>query len=282
LHEAAFPLDAYLARIGLVPPLAPDRAALCAIIRHHAAAIPFESIDPFLGRGVRIDLPTLTDKLIHRRRGGYCFEQNLLLLGALRVLGYQAEPRLARVIRGQPDDAMTPRTHVMLRVDLPEGPVLADAGFGNLTPTAPLDFATDAPQATAHEAFRLVPLRHEWVLRARVGDEWQSLYRLGPETPAPADLEVANWFTATHPASPFTGNLVVARPVEGGRHTLFNTRHAHRTAAGVVVTHLSDAIGLGRVLAGAFGLELPAADLAMVFAAVAGRPEDARFRGYFS
>ena len=93
-----------------------------AIVAHHTAAIPFESIDAFLGRGIAIDTDSLTDKLIHRRRGGYCFEQNLLLLAALRALGFDAAPRLARVLRGRTDDAMTPRTHVMLRVELADGP----------------------------------------------------------------------------------------------------------------------------------------------------------------
>ncbi len=282
MQEDDFPLDAYLARIGLTRPAAPNFATLGAIIRHHAVAIPFESIDPFLGRGVRIDLGTLTDKLIRRRRGGYCFEQNLLLLAALRALGFRAESRLARVIRGQPDDAMTPRTHVMLCVELADGAFLVDVGFGNLTPTAPLAFATDAPQTTPHERFRLVPRDGEWVVRADMGGDWQSLYRLGPDRPAQADLEVANWFTATHPASPFTGNLVVARPVADGRHTLFNTRHARRTGNGVAVSHLSDSNELGRVLEGAFGLVLDTAERDVLFAAAAVRPEDARFRGYFS
>lgn len=280
--DDVYPLDAYLARIGLAPSIVPDLRALRAIVAHHTATIPFESIDPFLGRGVRIDLPTLTEKLIHRRRGGYCFEQNLLLLAALRALGFDAEPRLARVIRGQPDDAMTPRTHVMLRVTLPEGAFLADVGFGNLTPTAPLDFAADAPQSTPHEPFWLMMLGTEWVLRAQVGEQWQSLYRLGADRPAATDLEVANWFTATHPASPFTGNLVVAQPIAGGRRTLFNTRHAIRTRDGVEVSYLSSAADLAATLATSFDLRLSPADAEALFAAAASRPEDTRFRGYFS
>ena len=87
MHETGLDLDAYLARIGLPRPTGSAQDVLRAIVAHHTAAIPFESIDAFLGRGIAIDTDSLTDKLIHRRRGGYCFEQNLLLLAALRQRG---------------------------------------------------------------------------------------------------------------------------------------------------------------------------------------------------
>ena len=282
MHETGFDLDAYLARIGLPRPTGSAQDVLRAIVAHHTAAIPFESIDAFLGRGIAIDTDSLTDKLIHRRRGGYCFEQNLLLLAALRALGFDAVPRLARVLRGRTDDAMTPRTHVMLRVELADGPFLADVGFGNLTPTAPLAFDTEAPQSTGHEPFRIVPFGAEWLVQACLAGAWQTLYRLGPDTPASIDLEVANWFTATHPASPFTGNLIVARPAPGERRTLFNNRFAEPGGAGTRVTHPSDADGLRSVLTEAFGLCLDEPDIAALAAAIRDKPEDARYQAYFS
>lgn len=282
MGHAEFDLSAYLTRIGLSHPVAPDLPGLRAVVAHHTATIPFESIDPFLGQPVRIDLPSLTGKLIRDRRGGYCFEQNLLLLAALRAMGFSAAPRLARVVRGQAEDAMTPRSHVMLRVDLPEGRFLVDVGFGNLTPTGPLDLASDAPQPTPHEWFQLSPMGAELVSRARIGEEWQGLYRLGPETPPAIDLEMANWFTATHPASPFTGNLIVARPAPGERRTLFNLRFVRRAATGTEVRYLSGAAELGEVLADAFDLILPSEVVDRLALAAGGRTADQRFSGFFS
>lgn len=282
MTDQDFDQAAYLARIGAAAPVRADRAGLDAILRRHAEAIPFESIDPFLGRGVRIDLASIMDKLVHRRLGGYCFEHNLLLLAALRSLGFRADPRLARVIRGQADDAMTPRSHVMLCVSLPEGEVLADVGFGNLTPTAAIPFAPGAVGATPHETYRLDPAGAEHILRARLGEAWEALYRLGPETPPPIDLELANWFTATHPASPFTGNLVIARPIPGGRRTLFNTRLAERDASGTRTGTLDSVADLDRVLRTGFGLALAAEEVEALFAAIRDRPENGRFRAVFA
>src|SRR5690606_6183767 len=111
---------------------------LAAIHVAHPAAMPFENLDPFLGRAVALDLATLEAKLIHGRRGGYCYEQNLLLMQVLRALGFRVGGLAARVLWNRPKDALTPRTHMLLRIDLDGRTWLADVGFGGLTQTAPL------------------------------------------------------------------------------------------------------------------------------------------------
>lgn len=280
---AAFDLGAYCARIGIARPTGDGPAVLRAVIAAHTASIPFECVDPFLGRGARIDPDSLFAKMVRGMRGGYCFEQNLLLIAALRGLGLNARPKLARVIRGQPEDAMTPRTHMMAWVTLPEGAFLADVGFGNLTPTAPLSLDTRAAQATPLETYRITPAGAERVVRAEVGGNWEALYRLGTDDPAPIDLEVANWFTATHRGSPFTANLVVARPANGKRQTLFNTRLADRPVRGEpVFTEIDSAETMGSALRERFGLDLPPTDLAVLAGAAEARGRDSRFARFFA
>src|ERR1041385_2258851 len=85
--QKAIDLTAYLDRIGYAGPREPTLAALQGVVRAHAIAIPFENIDPLLGRGVRLDTGTLIAKLVGEGRGGYCFEHNILLQHALRALG---------------------------------------------------------------------------------------------------------------------------------------------------------------------------------------------------
>ncbi|WP_438452424.1 arylamine N-acetyltransferase, partial [Listeria monocytogenes] len=75
-----FDLTAYLARIDLPETPVADVDGLAALQRAHRLAIPFENLDVKLGRGVAIDSASVFDKLVTRRRGGYCFEQNRLLL----------------------------------------------------------------------------------------------------------------------------------------------------------------------------------------------------------
>ena len=82
-------------------------------------------------------LATLQRKMIGSRRGGYCFEQNMLFRGGLRSLGFDVTSFQARVVRGLAIDAPRPMFHMVLQVNLPEGPYLADVGFGNVAPNRP-------------------------------------------------------------------------------------------------------------------------------------------------
>ncbi len=219
-------LETYLARIGADRPAQPSLTALRIIVGAHAAAIPFENLDIVFGRPIRLDIASIQAKLVDARRGGYCFEHNTLLQTALQAIGFEVTSLMARVVRGGPADAMTSLTHMCLNVALPQGNYLADVGFGNLTPTAPLAFDRTDAQPTGHEAFRLLPMqgRHagEMLLQARLGDTWEALYRFARQPSSPIDHEVANWFTSTRPGDLFTENMVVALPGTACRKTLFN------------------------------------------------------------
>jgi N-hydroxyarylamine O-acetyltransferase len=88
-------LAAYLERIGLG-----EGADLADVHRAHAVSIPFEGLDPYVGLPVSLEPGAIAEKLVIRRRGGYCFEQNLLLSAALEALGFEVELFLARVVLG--------------------------------------------------------------------------------------------------------------------------------------------------------------------------------------
>src|SRR5579875_2431614 len=116
-------LDAYLARIGLR-----GRPSLAEVHRAHVAAIPFENLDSRRGVPVSLELADLERKLVAERRGGYCFEHNLLFAAALRALGLQVEPMLARV--GDRENANRSLSHLFLRVRDRAAVWHADVGFG--------------------------------------------------------------------------------------------------------------------------------------------------------
>jgi len=84
----ALDLHAYLERIGYDGPVEPTLEVLDALHLAHATTIPFENIDILLGRPIRLDLPSLQDKLVRDRRGGYCFEHNTLFAAALEAVGF--------------------------------------------------------------------------------------------------------------------------------------------------------------------------------------------------
>ena len=235
-------LDAYLRRIGWAGSLAPDMATLQRLASHHAAAIPFENLSPLLGVPAPLDLGSLQAKLVTGGRGGYCFEQNTLFAEVLRRVGFTVTRLAARVLWGRPDDMLGPRSHTLLKIDLHDGPAIADVGFGGLTLTGALRLEADVEQATPHEAFRLLKPDEDWRLQAQVRGEWRSLYRFDLQPQHHVDYEVANWYVASHPASHFLHHLIAARALPGRRLALLDRDFAvhplhgdteRRTLAGV-------------------------------------------------
>jgi N-hydroxyarylamine O-acetyltransferase len=180
MAEAVFNQDAWLARIGCSGRMAPTLETLNRLILAHSQSIAYESLDIMLGRPPKLDVPTLQAKMIDRRRGGYCFEQNMLFRAGLRSLGYRMTSLQGRVVRGMPIDAPRPAIHMLLRVELPEGPYLADAGFGNLAPTAALLLRPLVEQDTPHEVMRFIDVGGELTLQARLKNGWEYIYRVIP------------------------------------------------------------------------------------------------------
>jgi len=264
-----FDVDAWFRRIGHDGPREPDLATLRAVIAAHTATIPFENIDVLLGRPPKLDLESLQRKMIAGGRGGYCFEQNALLYAGLAALGFRVTGLIARVIRGMESGAARPATHMAVRVDLPEGPFLADVGYGNQTPTAPLELRPEIEQETPHELMRLWPVGDELALQSKFGEEWQNIYRLSPRPALAVDYEVANWFTASHPSSPFVSNMIAARPgPERTRNTLFNGRVTVRRSGALIDRSELDDSNFGTELEARFGLALTEGDLAAALEAL--------------
>lgn len=256
--DRPFDLDAYLARIGLAAPMAPTLATLQQVQRRHPQAIPFENLDPLLRRPVKLDLESLQDKLIRSHRGGYCFEHNLVLARALAGMGFEVQGLAARVLWGQADDAVTARSHMLLRVTLPEGVFIADVGFGGQTPTAPLRLVAGEEQQTPLGAFRLVAVDDGFKLQSRIGADWASLYRFDLQRQFAVDYEAANYYLSTSPASHFTQRLFVARTGAEGRHTLLNnTLHVHRVGQPSETAVLDSPAAIQAALEGTFGIEIP-------------------------
>ena len=93
-------LPAYLRRIEYAGERKASRAVLEALHQAHVTHIPFENLDILLGRAIALDLDSLQAKLVAGRRGGYCFEQNLLFAAVLRAFGFTVTQLAARVRLG--------------------------------------------------------------------------------------------------------------------------------------------------------------------------------------
>lgn len=254
----AFDLPAYLGRIGYTGDRAPSYETLCAVHRLHATAIAFENLSPLLRQPVLLDLEHLQQKLVRGGRGGYCFEQNGLLRAALLRLGFRVTGLAARVMWNIPEGVLTPRGHMLLRVDLDDGPWIADVGFGGLTLTAPLRLAPGVEQPTPHEPFRLLAAGDAYIMQARLGQEWRPLYRFDLHEQLPPDYEVTSWYLSNHPSSHFVTSLIAARPDHGCRYALRNAQlSVHRLDGSSERRRLASVGELRAALGDLFRLRVP-------------------------
>jgi N-hydroxyarylamine O-acetyltransferase len=250
---SATQLAAYFERTGYAGPRTPTLAALNELSLAHVQAIPFENIDVLFGRPIDLALDALVDKLVHARRGGYCFEQNTLLLEVLLALGFDAHPLSARVRYQRPRDYTPARTHLLVRVELDGESWLADVGVGAMSLTGALRLAEHGEQATPHEPRRL--LRENGIIyhQVKLGESWHDVAELTLEEMPVIDRIVANWYTSTHPQSHFKQRLTVARATPDGRIAILNDELTIR-GRDAVKTRIESADQLRAILIEHFGI----------------------------
>ena len=209
----------YCSRLGLetLPPATAEGLAVLQLAQRQA--IPFENIDVLLDREIRIDADSVFAKLVSDRRGGYCFEQNILMASAVTAMGIAVRPVLARVWLNA--DSMPPLTHMALRATLDDGEWLMDAGFGGgyCPPIRLIDGAT----AVGPDGSNYV-LSHDaqigWMLERSYKGTVTRQFGFDLAEVFPADIALSNHWTSTHPSSRFTNHLIVNRISNDGRVSL--------------------------------------------------------------
>lgn len=258
-------LAAYLQRIGLTASPAADAEGLMVVQRAHRLAISFENLDIPLGRGISLDPEMIFDKLVTRRRGGYCFEQNQLFLRMLRHMGFEARPLLARVWRMA--DEVPPLTHTFNLVTLDGRLWIADTGFGGDFTPPMLLVAGEVVQAPGRVRFRLIEDHGGWMLQrdgGAIGGDggWEDQYSFHLTQVELSDLEMANHWTSTRPDTRFTTLRLVSRALPDGRAGLIG-RHLSVTRSGrSEEREISDAAEYRAVLADMFNLPLTTEEVA--------------------
>lgn len=253
-------LGAYFDRIGYRGAAEPNLEVLQDLMTAHTGSIPFENLDPLMGVPVDDLSPkALTDKLVHRRRGGYCYEQNGLMGYVLAEIGFRVRRLAGRVVWMQPPDApLGAQTHTALAVTFPgsQGSYLVDVGFGGQTLTSPIRFETGNAQQTTHEPYRLNDRGDGLVLQALVRDEWKPLYVFGTQTVPQIDLRVGSWYVSTHPESHFVTGLMAALTTADARYNLAGRHLTVHRADGSEKIRLDDAAVVVDVLGERFGIDV--------------------------
>jgi arylamine N-acetyltransferase len=255
----AVDVAAYFDRIGYQGPAEPTVETVQALVASHNRSIPFENLDPVMGIPVAdLSAAALTDKLVHRRRGGYCYEQNGLMGYVLEELGFGVERLAGRVVWLNPDGPLPAQTHHVLSVTAPDvdGRLLVDVGFGGQTLTSPIRLEAGPVQQTRHEPYRIRERGDGYQLEAEVRGEWQPLYMFTARPQPRIDLEVGSWYVSTHPDSFFVTGVTAALVTDDARWNLRGRNLAIHRAGETEKIRFDTAAEVLDALTDRFGIDL--------------------------
>jgi len=248
-------LDLYLNRIGFDGPATVSLDCLFELQRAHMLNVPFENLDVYMGRPLKLDPENLFDKIVHKRRGGYCFELNTLYGAALREIGFDVTPILARIwLRNPPE---TPSlTHMLHKVNIGDQTYISDVGFGGLTTRVPLNISNPAPVDDCVGLIRLHPCAYGQMVQRQTPDGWENQFSFAGEPAILSDILQGNHFTETHPSSHFRHNRFIGLFTEQGRNGLFDLNFTSRAGEALTEKSLADADEWVAFIEQEFGLVL--------------------------
>lgn len=215
-------VTAYLDRIGMESPGAPSAELLRELQVRHLSTVPFENLSIHLGEPIRLDEAALLDKIVRRRRGGFCYELNGAFAALLRALGFEVSLLAVSVYDG--DTLGPPLDHLALRVDVDGASWLVDVGFGRHA-HHPLRLDTDEPQPDPDGGYVVRPVVHPDATAVDVLREGVPRYRAELLPRRLTDFVPLCWWQQTSPESHFTQGFTCSMlTAGGGRVTISGNR----------------------------------------------------------
>ena len=264
-------IEAVFSRIGLSGlypgSFKPDLPHLSGLIHAFQTHIPFEALDSsLLGESIRLDIPGLFDKLILRRRGGFCFELNGFFEQLLRDLGYDGFSVFCRIVRGR--DYIPPCTHRGIIVKLDQTRYYCDVGFGGPSPCGPVpipgpdvlpDDETSSSSCHNTDTFWIKRYDADWWTLIRTDEQQKPenilQFTLQPQPPT-AFIPVC-YYCSTHPESLFVKTKIISLRTENGSKALTDQRftiHSGKTHQSMVIVDNREYL---KILDSEFGIRLP-------------------------
>lgn len=215
-----FTLQDYFKKIGYHGNENADIATVTEIMRHQLFTVPFENLDVQAGKIVSLVPEEIVEKILHRNRGGYCYEVNGLFAMALQALGipYQfiaARPMFYPVKR--------PKTHMAIVLKLNGEEWLCDLGFGSYGIRAPMQLSLVNVEVNQDaDTFVLSKMNdREYLLKAKIDGEWANQYAFDLSPQEWIDFVPANYLNSTHPDAVFVQKLLIVLHDQSGRKILF-------------------------------------------------------------
>lgn len=224
------------------------------VVKHHIGTFAFSSVGCQLGDDLPLDFASLYQRIVIRRRGGYCFEQNGLLFGVLKELGFSPKLYLARVIHNQ--DIHPGLTHRITMIEYKGMHYVLDVGFGYLGPRHPVPLSEVEPDdgKTMHRITERLP--GEYHMQVFKDGDFFSLYRFELARYGQADCEVGHFFSHRHPDANFVKHLVVSLIKENETRSLVDLKYWVNTQSGTRSQEIGDAEQLRRILVDELGVQV--------------------------
>lgn len=225
-HMNETQLSLYFNRLGLPLMLSPNLLTLNVLQSAHIANLSFQNLSAILNEPISLDIQDIFEKVIVQQRGGYCYELNLLFAHLLQQLGFGVRLLTGKIIPHNQTENQQTRTHLLLEVNSDNKAYLVDVGFGGCAPNIPILLTSRKPHVTPQGTFCLEEYNQYLILKIQIGSERRTIYQFDLSEQFYPDLEVGNWYAATHPESPFRKHLIVSRITQNGEHhMLFNHRY---------------------------------------------------------
>ena len=224
--DASLDIAAYLDRIQVTQAPTVSIEFLRTLHRQHVFHVPFENLDIHLGRTISLAPADLFEKIVRKRRGGYCFELNGLFQLLLEALGFRVYSTAARVLFGA--ETIPPRSHRLLIVTLDEADWVVDVGFGAFGLIEPIPLTTGLEHSQFTDRFRLErdPLLG-FVFQSYHDNSWHNQYAFTPDLHHSIDFIFANYYHSHSPHSIFTQKRLCQLPTPEGRKRLDGKTLSH-------------------------------------------------------
>ena len=260
--------EAYLGALGLTRRQA-DLDFLKKLNQGHVASLAFSSVGPLLGNDLSLDSRSLFERIVVKRRGGYCFEHNGLMYQALGELGFTVRLYLARVIYNQ--DIHPGLTHRITLAEIDGSHYVVDVGFGPLGPYLPVKMSGEVSREAWREFWIAEPEPGVFHMQTRKDGKPFSLYKFELNRYGQADCEVGHFYSHKHPKASFTNHLVVSIITDHAVQSIRNHEFRTEDSTGESVTPIRDDKELKNILDRHFNIHVTADEARQLFAKTTGK-----------
>ncbi|KGJ88670.1 arylamine N-acetyltransferase family protein [Colwellia psychrerythraea] len=192
----------------------------------HIAQYSFNNVAVLLGQELPLDIESLFNKIVEKRRGGYCFEHNKLVFTVLSELGFDVRLLLSKVIYNQ--DIEVARTHRVTLLTLAGEDYIVDAGFGHLGARFPVKITLGLIQDQGDAKYRIIKnAKDDYCYQVVKDGDFFTLYTFDLHHYTESDCLLGHFYSHKHPNAAFVNNLVICRKFFNDIQSLRNNEFHH-------------------------------------------------------